>query len=182
MSEKSSYNALVGGRLQNVISTMQLSQRQVLNKCEEKGYNISQSAMSKLLSGSSVHPLQVAQLCDVLDLNVAEVMSLNQDEEIHIKADSGSASSQLITDARNPAFRPYLGDFHAYFYTTKNEEIIHHGNISFNEDPKTHQCLADFKFKTGEKDIEGKDIQKHYTGTVTCSISMHTKTQTPPKK
>ena len=175
MLSKSEFNSLVGKRLQSIINSMHLTQRQVLERCAEKGYSFSQSAMSKILSGTSVHPLQIAQLCEVLQLDVSEVMSLDPNTEVHYNAAASLPSTpQLITDATNIAFRAYMGKFHAYFYTTKNEESIHHGIFEIGEDPQTHKCTASFQFKTGEKDIEGNDIEKHYTGTVTCSNNMHT--------
>jgi len=172
--EKAEYYQLVGKRLSTAIERLHFTQQQILLKCSEQGYPISQSALSKMLSGASIQTLQVVQICKVLALNVSEVLSLNPDAEVCVEERLQASSDQIITDAQNSAFRGYRGTYSAYFYTTKNEDYIHHGTFKIQEDPATRQCMADFRFKTGEKNEDGKDIEKHYTGPIYYSVSMQT--------
>lgn len=174
MYNKSEFNQLIGLRLSNAMNAMNLNQRQVLAMCMEKGYEISQSMLSKTLSGSSCQMLPVVQICDVLGLELSETLSLNPEQKISLKRAESQTSSQIITDVRDVAFRGYKGDYHAYFYTTQNEDYIHHGIFSLKEDLKTHQCIVDFRFKTGENNADGNEIEKHYTGTASYSSSMRT--------
>ena len=171
--KKNEFNQKIGSRLNQVLTSLNLSQHQLLLMCEEKGYQISQSALSKLLSGSSVQILHIAQICDVLKIDIAEVLSLSL-EEVNIRKPETEKTKNLITNAKDQAFRGYLGIYHAYFYTTKNEESIHNGIFELKEDPQSHKCVADFRFKTGEKNAAGNDIEKHYSGTATCSNYMRT--------
>lgn len=172
--QKAEYYQMIGKRLANAIEMLHYNQQQVLLKCSEQDYAISQSALSKMLAGASIQPLQVAQVCSVLGLNIAEILSLDKGTEIQIQKKQITHSEQLITDASNSAFRGYKGSYYIYFYTTKNENSMHFGIFKIQEDPVSHQCMADFRFKTGEKNEEGIDIEKHYTGPVFYSVSMQT--------
>lgn len=170
--QKTEYCQLIGKRLAKAMEMLHFNQQQILLMCSEQGYSISQSALSKMLSGTNIQTLQVVQVSKVLGLNLSEVFSLDEDTEINVKKMGREQSAQIITDARNNAFRGYKGTYSIYFYTTKNENYIHHGIFKLQEDPATHQCMADFRFKTGEKNEEGKDIEKHYMGPVYYSVSM----------
>lgn len=177
MTNKNEYIQLVGSRLSKAMKEMGLNQNQLLGMCNEKGYLMTQSTLSKMLSGSNSQMLLIVQVCDVLGLELSEVLSLDSTQEVHWKKQTeqpGQGSSQIITDARDSVFRGYKGKYHVYFYTTKNEEYIHHGFFSLDEDPFTHQCVTDFWFKTGERNSNGEEIEKHYTGTASCSSSMRT--------
>lgn len=172
--QKMEYYSLIGERLSNAMKALHYNQNQVLMKCMEHGYSINQSAISKVLSGTNIQTFQVAQICDALGLNIAEVLSFDEKTEVHVKEKPKTSSSQIITDARSNAFRGYMGSYSIYFYTTKNEDSIHHGIFNLQEDPTTHQCMADLRFRTGEKNEEGMDIEKHYIGPVYYSMSMQT--------
>lgn len=174
MISKQEYNQLIGKRLLEAIELLGYNQRKVLLMCDEKGYKISQSALSKILSGSNIQTMQVAQICDVLELNISEVLSFDMGTKVHLKKDMHKKSNQIITDARDNAFRGYKGKYNIYFYTTKNEDYIHRGTFELGEDPVSHQCNVDFRFKTGEKDENGNDIEKRYIGEAYYSVPMQT--------
>lgn len=172
--QKMEYYELVGKRLSSAVKALHYTQQQILAKCIEHGYAINQPAISKMLSGTNIQTFQVAQICEALGLNIGEVLSFDENIEIQVTEKPKTPSSQIITDARNNAFRGYIGSYSIYFYTTKNEDFIHHGIFNLQEDPSTHQCMADLRFKTGEKNEAGIDIEKHYTGPVYYSMSMQT--------
>ena len=172
--EKAEYYQMVGKRLAMAMEQLNFNQQKVLLMCSEQGCLINQSTLSKILSGSNIQIFQIAQICSVLSLNLSEVLSLSPETEVSIVGKHKDCSNQIITDARNNAFRGYKGVYSAYFYTTKNEDTIHCGTFKIKETPITHQCTADFHFKTGEKDENGKDIEKHYTGPIYYSVSMQT--------
>lgn len=172
--QKSEYNQLIGNRLSKAMKKLQINQQQLLLKCIDRGYQISQSALSKLLSGSSIQLLHLSQICQILELDMAEVLSLDSTTEINIPDEKVKNSESLISDIRNKAFRGYKGNYKIYFYTTKNEDFIHTGDFRMEEDPLTHQCIVDIRFKTGEKDEDNHEIEKHYTGPAYYSVSMQT--------
>lgn len=174
MINKHEYYQLIGKRLSEAISKMNLNQQKILSLCLEHEYDISQSALSKILSGSSIQVLQIAQICDAVGLNVSEVLSLSPETEITIPHNKPNDVLTLITDARNNAFRGYLGQYHIYFYTTKDEDYIHQGTFRLSEDAETHQCVVEFHFKTGGKNEQDQEIEKKYTGTACYSIQMQT--------
>lgn len=172
--DKYEYMQLVGKRLSDVVEKLGISQRKLLAQCGERDYNISQSSLSKMLSGTSFQTLSVMQVCDVLDIDPAEVLSLNPSTNVHIKKVDSIDLPRIITDARNKVFRGYLGVYCIYFYTTKNEDYIHQGTFKLSESPTTHECIVNFDFKTGQKNEKGEDIEKHYVGKAYYSVSMQT--------
>ena len=174
MSNKMEFNQMIGKRLTNVMEMMNISQQQVLLKCAECGYDISQPSLSKMLSGSSIQILQLVQVCEVLGLNLREILSMDPEAEVHVAQEYSNKSEQIIDDARHTAFRGYKGEYAIYFYTTKNEEYIHQGIFRLDEDPVTHRCIVIFSFKTGELDEKGDEIEKHYIGYAFYSVSMQT--------
>lgn len=172
--QKMEYYTQIGKRLSYAVDALGYTQQQVMLKCTEKGYKITQPALSKLLSGENVQTFHVAQVCKVLGLNVAEILSFDENLEIHVKQREKSSSNQIVTDARSNEFRGYMGTYFIYFYTTKNVDAIHHGIFKLQEDSVTHQCVADLRFRTGEKNEEGIDIEKYYIGPVYYSVPMRT--------
>ena len=57
MLNKMEFNQMIGERLSTAIETMNMTQQQVILKCAERGYEISQSNASKMFSGSSIQTL-----------------------------------------------------------------------------------------------------------------------------
>lgn len=172
--EKVQYYQMVGERLRKAMEQLDWNQQKILLKCSERKYTIGQASLSKMLSGSNMQMLQVVQVCDTMGLNVAEILSLDPNTEVRLPDMQKKHSEQIITDARDPAFRGYKGKYSIYFYTTKNENSIHQGTFELQEDSVTHQCMVDFRFKTGEKNELGIDIEKHYSGPAYYSVSMQT--------
>lgn len=174
--EKNKYGQLVGKRLSSVLDELMLSQQSLLTLCIEKGYHITQSMMSKIMSGETTPALQIVQICDILKLNPAEVLSLNEETKINFEKKPSEPSSppKIITDADDDRFRAYLGDYHAYFYTTQNENLIHDGIFSIKKDNESHRLVVTFEFETGEQDDIGKNIKKIYSGYAYYSSTMNT--------
>lgn len=173
--EKSKFNQIVGERLRSAMEQMGWTQQKILAEAAQRGYNLAQASLSKLLSGSNMQTLQIVQVCAVMHLNIAEILSLDPEATVHLPEKQVKKSASIIvSDARDPKLRGYLGEYSIYFYTTKNENFIHNGTFKLLEEPTTHQFMADFRFKTEEKDELGIDIEKHYFGPAFYSSSMQT--------
>lgn len=170
MNDKQKYNQMIGKRLAKVFDELHLSQQQVLARCLEKGYNISQPALSKLKSGSSVSVLQVVQICEVLGVDISDILSMDEEKEVQIPG--AESSEYFMRDAKHKYLVGYTGSYSAYFYTTQNEDRIHQGTFILDGDKKGKNLAVDFRFKTGETDENGKEIEKHYTGPAYYSMPM----------
>lgn len=170
--EKSEYYQLIGVRLSKALDLLHYNQHQLILKCAERGYTIKQAALSKMLSGLNIQILQVAQICEVLEINISEILSMDKSTEVHIPKKQQTKSDQIIEDAHSSLFRGYKGKYNVYFYTTKNENLVHSGTFNILEDSVTNRCMVDFRFKTGEKKEDGSDIEKHYVGPIYLSQSM----------
>lgn len=170
--QKNEYYQLIGARLLKALELLRYNQQQLILKCAERGYTINQSSLSKMLSGTNIQILQVAQICEVLELNISEILSLDKNTEIHVHEKLQTKSDQIIADAHSSLFRGYKGNYNVYFFTTKNENFVHSGIFKIQEDSDTNQCMADLRFKTGEKKENGVEIEKHYIGPIYLSQSM----------
>ena len=172
--EKIEYHKMIAKRLKLIMDARKMNQQNVLAKCINNGYEISQPALSKILSGTNIQIFQIAQIARALDIDLSELLSLDTETEITVNKKESDSNTEFITDARNKAFRGYKGEYHIYFYTTKNEDYIHNGIFKLVENPYDHSCVVDLSFKTGELDAEGNEISKFYTGPAYYSISMQT--------
>lgn len=171
---KNQYHKVIGERLSNAAKKLGLSQQDILKKCKKMDYAISQPTISKIFSGSGGTTLCIVQISNALDLNVSEVLSMDL-EKTDVTAYFEiipTDSSGFITDADNSDFRAYLGSYHMYFYTTKSEDTIHHGLFSLKKDTNSNKCIADFHFKTGDRNESGIEIEKQYFGPVYYSDKM----------
>lgn len=172
--EKIEYYKIIAERLKTIMNARKINQQNVLAKCMNNGYEIKQPALSKILSGTNIQVFQIAQIAHSLDIDLSELLSLDTKTEITTNKKESNSNTEFITDARNKAFRGYKGEYHIYFYSTKNEDYIHNGKFKLSEDPHDHSCVIDLSFKTGELDAEGNEITKYYTGPAYYSISMQT--------
>jgi hypothetical protein len=170
--EKQKYIQMIGGRISSAMIAMNITQKKALDLCSAQSVNLSQSQLSKILSGSTTSILQTVQLCEVLGLNLSEVFSTNPNVEVYCHNKASDEPSNIITDARNSVFRAYLGTYHIYFYATQSEDTIHRGIFELKEAPETHECTVSFRFKTGDINEHGDEIEKCYNGKAFYSATM----------
>lgn len=179
--KKRDYDELVSSRILNAVSSKNITQKQIIKLCLAKGYAISQPTLSKLLSGSSMpSTYQLIQICDALELNLNEVLSLDSNVKVSITENidlfNEKKKSFFITDATDIDFHGYVGSYYVYFYPTKNsnDDFFIPGQLKIFPDPITSKCKVELKFETGKVDINNKAIVKFYTGNATLSLAMQT--------
>ena len=136
----------------------------------EKKSGISQSSISRILNGPDKPDLyKLIKICKALDLKTDEVFSIKQNPyDKAIKKES-----VFVTDATHEYFQGYLGEYYAYFYSTKNKGKIHNGIFNIYKDHSSNRCMVSFNFKTGKNDpITKKPVEKSFIGIAKISMNL----------
>lgn len=176
--EKQEFYALISKRLEYAIEKMGYTQAELANLCKKNGFQISQASISKILNASSgISLINITQICQALNLNLNEVLSIDPDDTITIPKPQSNMQehSNFIRRADAPEFQPYLGTYHIYFFPTKSSESKPiHGNLEFRPSIDSSECNVYLSFKTGKRDQNNEEILKEYLGTACISLKMNT--------
>ncbi len=177
------YLATVGKRVQNTLKILGLSQNDVLEIADNKGYDIKQAVLSKICSGKISNPRAetLAQIADILNVSLNDLLSLDinmtsipvKDLPTQRTSYTDPSDKNFITSPDNLHMKCYIKNFHTYFFPTKSDEDkIIKGKLAFERSEDNKKVLAHLQFKTGKKDDNGKEIEKHYYGELIISSFM----------
>jgi len=161
MKEKKEITEKILEQIKQTITEKNLTQSQILTLCKMKGYTISQSELSRLLSHKiNLGAYQMIALCDVLGLGIDDVLNLRRTEGKVIKFNAEA----FITNPKSREITPYLGNYKVMFHSTdaQNEKILR-GRLIIYEGEKS-VCYATLSLDTGEVDEKGEEILKKYNG------------------
>lgn len=162
------YSLLISKRIKNAMEARNITQSDLKNRCKDFGLDLSQSSLSRMLSGvDKMDVYRVATICKALNLQLNELLSFGPEETVSLRVDN--ADSAFTYDASDRRFKSYMGDYYGYFYSTENTETIHEGVFKFFADPSTGNCCVSFTFETGKLDVNGNIIRKEYIGTAKLS-------------
>ena len=150
----------------------QIKQTELLDLCKEKGYNISQSELSRILSNKiSLSLYSALALCDALDLDLNLLFHSGK-----IRNNGFHLSKEVfITDPEQSEIKNYLGVYHTLFHgTDSREEKLLRGRLELTSKKEGEylQCIATFTLDTKDKDMLGKQILKKYQGQFFVSSKM----------
>ena len=161
MKDKKEVTGKILEQINEAIAKKNLSQSQILSLCKSKGYTISQSELSRLLSLKiNLGAYQMIALCDVLGLEINDVMNLRRTEKNLIKFNAEA----FVTHPKSKEIKPYLGNYTVMFHSTdtQNEKILRGRLIIYEAEQSV--CRAAFSLDTGEVDDKGEMILKKYNG------------------
>lgn len=146
-----------------------LKQSDLLRKCEEKGYSLNQSELSRILSNSvSLGLYPVLALADVLEIDPSVFMFEEQR-----RASLLDLSPEVFAmDPEDRAVKSYLGRYSTLFHSTdvqEQDKVLHGRLILYQEHETTANraeayCGAYFSVDTGVKDLQGNPVLKKYRG------------------
>ncbi len=180
MNLKENYIGLVSMRLRDAMRDRNLKQRDVLARAQQFERPLRQSALSKLMSGklSNIPVLELATVCELLNLDMNEVLSTNPKTKVTMtETDPYSASREsmeLIRDPKDWKIQPYLGSYYTWFFSTKDSEThLLKGRLIFEASADKKRTLASFSFKTGKTDGTGREIVKEYQGELMLSPAQY---------
>lgn len=160
-------NKKIFERIKKAMGEKKITQQDLANRCAAYGYNTNQSTISKLLNGSEkMDPCKLSVICKALDLNFDEILSL----DLVVKSEHDD--NGFITDANDKKFKGYLGEFHGYFFSTKDKETIHDGIFKFFKDEYSNNCKVSFRFSTGQTDDDGNPVYSEFLGMAKISDTL----------
>lgn len=161
MKDKKEVTGKILEQINEVIVKRNLSQSQILSLCKAKGYTVSQSELSRLLSKKiNLGAYQMIALCDVLGLEINDAMNVRRTEKNMIKLNAEA----FVTNPKSREIKPYLGNYTVMFHSTdtQNEKVLRGRLIIFEAEQSI--CCAVFSLDTGEVDDKGERILKKYNG------------------
>ena len=179
-NQKNEFSDLISERLRNALKELNYTQAELRSLCITKGFNIPQSAISKIFSsGKGITLLNLSQICSVLDLDLNEILSMDPNTQITLPKNVEKETNpvhrpKLIRRTDEPEFQAYLGRYVIYFYPTfSNSDMPYHtGRLYLERGQNDKECIVRFSFKTGKLDRNKEPIEKKYTGTAVISPHM----------
>ena len=182
-------------KLSKVMDLQGLNQMDIQNRCREKGYPISQSTLSKILSYPNISSLDNGEdytgekspysitlasffyICEALGISSSEILDRDSTmdiEDSQTQTDHGTTRrAQLIVKPTEHEFKGYQGSYHCYFFSTISSETqLLHGVLSLEPSTLKDYCKAGFKLGTNKYDLNKKEIFKDYTGKFAISPRM----------
>lgn len=177
------YYTEVSRRLQDVMAKKKISVADIVRLCAENGFEISQSAVSKLVSyskelDSSITLINCVQVCRALDVPLEEILNhthnkVNIHDAVRGSSEPASKRSPLVFNMREDEFRGYEGKFHTYFFPTiSSEDELLHGELTFEPSDSGEYCAAKYILYTKQKDKNSELVKKEYEGELIISVRM----------
>lgn len=152
--------------IQKQISKRKLKQSDILELCKEKGYMISQSELSRILSRKTSLGLYPAiALADVLGLNLNELLYPERKQASGWKL----SPDVFAVHPKDKDIKNYLGTYTTIFHSTdvqETDKFLFGRLVLYAQDGENGipYCAALFSLDTGETDSKGEPILKKYYG------------------
>lgn len=183
------YYIEVARRLKQVLNDNGLTESDVVRRCKDNGFKISQAAVSKILSlkrnpNYSITLINCVQICKALNVPVEAILDHTREgtslfDAVKIAQGGSTKRLPLVYNTDEDEFKGYAGLYHTYFFPTISaEEGLLHGWLTFEPSSSGEYCAAHFKLNTGKKNIGQKNgddttIYKLYEGELVISVRMN---------
>ena len=175
--DKEKYYSVISERIKYVLTELNYSQADLVKICREQGFNLNQSAVSKIInSATGLSIMNVVCISKALKLDLNEILSTDANTTITLPQNEKlrNVNDSFITRADDNVFKPYLGEYNIYFYPTKSSENkLIHGKMSFMKSIDSSECEVKISFKTGKMNDKNEEIFKRYTGSACISLNMN---------
>lgn len=166
--EKVEFREQVKKNLQLEMKRRHISQMQLLKKCKELGYHLTQPELSKLLSGKTPITLyQMTAFASALDTSVEQLVSGAKRSERLLNIGGKS----FVSDPKDEVYNGYLGTYFTILHSTSPfEDRWLSGKLTLSASKEMDgYCKASFELDTGEKDKKGHSLIKLYEGEILIS-------------
>lgn len=164
----------ISARLRYAIDNLDYTQSDVITMCEKRGYNLSRSALSKMLSEKSPSGFtltNITMIAEVLELDLNQLLSTREDKKIDLRA---TKSETFISSYDNDLLKNYIGDFHLMMFPTISDETEPiTGVLSISKSKKNSDLSVYIKIAVPRDFTQNSIIEKEYWGTIRLSTKMH---------
>ena len=117
--DKEKYYSVISERIKYVLTELNYSQADLVRICQEQGFNLNQSAVSKIInSATGLSIMNVVCISKALKLDLNEILSTDANTTVTLPQNEKlrNVNDSFITRADDNAFKPYLGEYNIYFY------------------------------------------------------------------
>ena len=159
-------------KIYTLILQRNISQNELLIRCQEKGYYINQPDLSKLFNGrTSLNLYQYMAFCDVLGLNAFGIS-----EECRRDGLMNLHNTALAVDPALDVFKGFFGTYHCFFISTdKYGDKIHKATLCLKPSSNGQYCKALFELPLpDERDESGNMKKKLYYGQMVIASTVAT--------
>lgn len=163
----------VSQRLRTAIAKLGLSQADVIQLCQENGFTISRSTLSKILNDSSpsgITVTNISNLASALCLDLNQLLSTSESCEIRVPT---SNEETFISHKDSPRLKNYIGHYHLLMYRTISEENDPiKGTLDIQKTSGSNSLTVHIKINVDRNYTEKSTITKEYFGTLRLSTRM----------
>ncbi|MBQ7066868.1 MAG: helix-turn-helix transcriptional regulator [Lachnospiraceae bacterium] len=173
---------MISKNVKDILDERNISQKHLVELCENQGYNISQATISHIINGKKNSSIgNILAVAEALNVDIRDLLTADYSNPIKTNSNKKSITENqnnlLVSDPSDRAFNGYLGTYHILFYKTKdqNDELVK-GKLTFEEDKKNKKCVAKLVIDAGErtkKEENSVTADKKYFGSLIISHSMH---------
>lgn len=171
----SPYPTYVSENILYYMKKRKMGQQQLVQKCKELGYQISQPTISNAIHGQANTTISTLSIiCAGLDINLSDLFVMPSDNSIDFISENDVGNNLLITNPKDPAFAGFLNDYFVYFYQTSGDmPNIVNGTLSFSPSADGDYCCASLKIPVNSDTSENISYKK-YNGQLIISKPMRT--------
>lgn len=158
--------------IEQCICERKIRQKELISLCRDKGYTISQSELSRILTHKVVLGLYPAMaMCDVLGIDIMQILHPERKRRERFEL----SGKMFVVDPKRPEIENYLGAYNALFHATDfREDKLLYGRLELTprDDGDHAYCSAVFVLNTDDMDMQGEPIKKKYQGQFFVSPQM----------
>ena len=166
-------NEKISARLRYAIDNLDYTQSDVITMCEKRGYTLSRSALSKMLSEKSPSGFTLTNItiiAEILELDLNQLLSTSEDKKIDLRV---SKSETFISSYDNDLLKNYIGNYHLMMYPTISDETEPiTGLLSISKSKKKTDLSVYIKISVPRDFTQNSNIQKEYWGPIRLSTKM----------
>lgn len=179
----------ISKNLHGIMRDKGLKEADIIKRCRDLDYPISQSAVSKILSYPemnedtdefySITLINFIQICKALNVDPGYILNMDADLELHNMLQKNSLRKSkrdpLVFKMDEDEFNGYDGKYYCYFFPTiSNETNLLKGELVFKKSAVGEYCEADFALDTNKFYDAGRKnrIVKEYKGELIISVRM----------
>lgn len=185
MDNKSEIQALeqnVATNIKWMLKQNQVTQEQLVKLCQKRGFSVSQSTLSRMLSNERrMNIYYLNAICKALGVSIDEMINgrgsvFASDFFSMLEKNAVGEKFSINPNKALEAFQGYMGDYYVYFRSTVSYERgkIIKGRLSLTSKKHENYCWAGLKLNTGVVNNKNEPIFKYYKGEFIISNTVGT--------
>lgn len=174
----SKYQERIGENIKELMKIHNITQKEMKEKCEKAGFDISQATISNAKRGhGNITISNLLAIAYALNVNIMEILdvpcALITDESNKRDPLLNMEGEMFITNPESAYIKSYLGKFHVLFYKTSgtSDDMVK-GILEINPGKNKMSCEVTLRLDVNEVTRLGEEIRKVYKGQLISSPAM----------